>query len=141
MDPLLLSADDRQRAPKSGFRAREFWRLLALTRPYRRSLILGLLATVAFAGLHIGLSVSIIQAVAMGVPVIASTCVAPQGLMGAIRVCGPNREELREALRSVLALSDESRHAIGEKARTVGRAVFDWSVLAEQYAQLYTETA
>jgi subfamily B ATP-binding cassette protein MsbA len=57
MDPLLISADDRQRAPQSGFRAREFWRLLTLTRPYRRSLIVGLLATVAFAGLHtVGIS-------------------------------------------------------------------------------------
>ena len=57
MDPLLLAADDRQRAPQSGFRAHEFWRLLALTRPYRRSLIVGLLATVAFAGLHtVGIS-------------------------------------------------------------------------------------
>ena len=82
--------------------------------------------------LHIGPSVSIMQAVAMGVPVIASTCVAPPGLEGAIRVCGPNREELRGALRSVLTLSDESRRDMGEKARTIGSAVFDWSVLAEQ---------
>jgi glycosyltransferase involved in cell wall biosynthesis len=91
--------------------------------------------------LHIGLPVSIMQAVAMGVPVIASTCVAPPGLDGAIRVCGPHREELREALRSVLKLSDEFRRVVGEKARTVGRAVFDWSVLADQYAQLYRELA
>lgn len=57
MDPLLLSADDRQRAPKSGFRTREFWRLVALIKPYRRSLIAGLVATIAFAGLHtVGIS-------------------------------------------------------------------------------------
>jgi hypothetical protein len=30
---------------------------------------------------------------------------------------------------------------MGEEARTVGRAVFDWSVLADQYAQLYRELA
>ncbi len=89
--------------------------------------------------LHIGLPVSIMQAVAMGVPVIASTCVAPPGLDGAIRVCGPHREELRETLRSVLKLSDESRRAMGERARIVGRAAFDWSVLADQYAQLYRD--
>ncbi len=91
--------------------------------------------------LHIGLPVSIMQAVATGVPVIASTCVAPPGLDGAIRVCGPHREELRETLRSVLKLSDESRRVMGENARTIGRAVFDWSVLADQYAQLYREMA
>src|SRR3990172_8570745 len=57
MDPLLLSADDSQRAPPARFRSREFWRLVALTRPYRRSLIAGLVATIAFAGLHtVGIS-------------------------------------------------------------------------------------
>jgi len=57
MDPLLIAADDRQRAPQTRFRTREFWRLLALTRPYRRFLIGGLLATVAFAALHtVGIS-------------------------------------------------------------------------------------
>ena len=57
MDPLLIAADDSQRAPQGRFRRREFWRLVALTRPYRRSLILGLVATIAFAGLHtVGIS-------------------------------------------------------------------------------------
>ncbi len=57
MDPLLISANDRHRAPKSGFRTREFWRLVALVKPYRRSLIGGLVATIAFAGLHtVGIS-------------------------------------------------------------------------------------
>lgn len=92
---------------------------------------------VASPGLHIGLPVSIMQAVASGVPAIASSCTAPPGLDGAIQVCEPRREELREALRSVLRLPDESRRAMGKKARTLGRAVFDWSVLADQYVQLY----
>jgi len=57
MDPLLLSADDSQRAPPARFRSREFWRLVALTRPYRRALVAGLFATIAFAGLHtVGIS-------------------------------------------------------------------------------------
>jgi len=96
---------------------------------------------VASPGLHIGLSVSIMQAVASGVPVIASTCTAPPGLDGAIQVFTPRREELRETLRSVLRLPDEALRAMGEKARTVGRAVFDWSVIADQYAQLYKNIA
>jgi len=91
----------------------------------------------ASPGLHIGLPVSIMQAVASGVPAIASTCTTPPGLDGAIQVFAPRREELRETLRSVMRLPDESRRAMGEKARTVGRAVFDWSVLADQYVQLY----
>ncbi len=96
---------------------------------------------VASPGLHIGLPVSIMQAVASGVPAIASTCTAPPDFNGAIRVFAPRREELRETLRSVLSLPDESRRAMGEKARTVGRAVFDWSVLADQYARLYKSIA
>jgi poly(glycerol-phosphate) alpha-glucosyltransferase len=92
-------------------------------------------------GLHIGLPVSIMQAVASGVPAIASTCTAPPGLDGAIQVCEPRRVELREALGSVLRLSDESRRAMGEKTRAEGRAVFDWSVLADQYVQLYKNIA
>jgi glycosyltransferase involved in cell wall biosynthesis len=95
----------------------------------------------AAPGLHIGLPVSIMQAVAMGKPVIASTCVAPPGLDDAIRACPPRREELRETLRSVLKLSEESRRAMGQKGRTVARAVFDWSILGDQYARLYQDTA
>ena len=95
----------------------------------------------ASPGLHIGLPVSIMQAVASGVPVIASTCVAPPGLDGGIQVFEPRREALREALRSVLTLPDESRRAMAEMARTVGRSALDWSVLADQYALLYKDIA
>ncbi len=57
MDPHIVSPDDSQRAPPARFRSREFWRLVALTRPYRWSLIAGLVATIAFAGLHtVGIS-------------------------------------------------------------------------------------
>ncbi len=51
MDPLLITADDSQRAP-SGWRARDFWRLVRWTKPYRRYLAMGLCCTVLFAGLH-----------------------------------------------------------------------------------------
>jgi len=52
MEAAIISADDRQRAPDAGFRLFEFRRIVRLTWPYRRSLILGLVATVLFAGLH-----------------------------------------------------------------------------------------
>lgn len=91
----------------------------------------------ASPGLHTGVPVSIMQAVACGVPVIASTCTAPPGLDGAIQTFAPRREELREALRLVLKLPEESRRSMAERARTAGRAAFDWSVLADQYARLY----
>ncbi len=52
MDAVLITADDRHRAPKSGFKTRDFWRLVAFTRPYRARLAAGLLCTFAFAALH-----------------------------------------------------------------------------------------
>ncbi len=52
INPLLIAADDSKRAPTGKFRVREFMRIVALTRPYRRALVVGLILTVAFAGLH-----------------------------------------------------------------------------------------
>jgi len=50
-DPLLLNT--REPEPRPGrFSARDFARMLGLVRPHLRTLILGLLATVLFAGLH-----------------------------------------------------------------------------------------
>lgn len=112
----------------------------ASTLAEQKTLLAGA-SMLASPGLHTGVPVSIIQAIASGVPSIASTCVAPPGLDEAIPVFEPRREALRETLRSVLRLSDDARSAMGEKARTVGRAVFDWSVLADPYAQLYKSIA
>lgn len=52
INPLLITADESNRAPQTKFRRREFFRIVALTKPYRRSLVLGLIFTVFFAGLH-----------------------------------------------------------------------------------------
>lgn len=52
INPLLIAADEGKRAPTGKFRVREFFRIVALTRPYRKNLIIGLILTVAFAGLH-----------------------------------------------------------------------------------------
>ncbi len=52
MNPQQIAADDTQRAPRGRISVREFARVLALTRPYRKQLFLGILASVAFAGLQ-----------------------------------------------------------------------------------------
>jgi hypothetical protein len=52
MDPMLINIDDTQRAPGRRFNTREFWRLVAMAKPYRRYLVVGLLCTVFFAGLQ-----------------------------------------------------------------------------------------
>jgi glycosyltransferase involved in cell wall biosynthesis len=91
----------------------------------------------AATSLHVRSPVSLMQAVAAGVPVIATHHVAPATLDGAIRICGPSRQEIKEALHSVLMLSDDERAAMARKARDAGRKMFDWPILAEKYVQLY----
>lgn len=52
INPLLITADEENRAPKGAFRRREFFRIVALTKPYRRTLIIGLVFSILFAALH-----------------------------------------------------------------------------------------
>ncbi len=94
-------------------------------------------AVVAAPSLHVRFEASILQAVAAGLLVVASTCVAPAGLDAAMRTCAPNRDALRKTLRAVLELSDEERAQSAAEARTLGRRVFDWSVLVDRYVELY----
>ena len=47
-----VPSSDSSAAGKARFQPRAFWRMLGLTWGYRRTLILGLLCTTAFAGLH-----------------------------------------------------------------------------------------
>jgi glycosyltransferase involved in cell wall biosynthesis len=84
-------------------------------------------------------SLSIMQAAASGVPVVATTCVAPPGLNGAIRVCEPRRDDLRAALQSLLSLPPVARAAAGQQLRSAARAVLDWSVLAPRWAEMYRQ--
>lgn len=83
--------------------------------------------------------VSVQQAVAAGVPVLTSDNVLPPGIEGGVRVCSPNRDNLREALRSLINLSDQERAVIASKARDLGKAAFDWDVLAPKYVRLYSD--
>jgi glycosyltransferase involved in cell wall biosynthesis len=95
-------------------------------------------ATVLAApSLQVRCPVSVLQAVAAGVPVLASSYVTPGGLEDVIRVCGTSRQDLKAALRWVVSLSDSDRIEFGRRAGEVGRAAFDWSVLVEEYIRLY----
>jgi len=94
-------------------------------------------AVLATPSLHIRCPVSIIQALAAGVPVVASKLAVPDGLDGAMRVCEPNRAALKEAMRSVLKLSDDDRAAEAQRSRDIARSIFDWSVLTDVYVRLY----
>jgi len=80
---------------------------------------------------------SIMQALASGVPVVATEPVAPDGVGDAMVVCRPSRDEWRESLRTVLTMSDDQRRALGKRGLAWIRAQADWSVLVDRYVALY----
>ena len=91
--------------------------------------------------LHMRCGVSVMQAVAAGVPAMATRCVTPTTQDDIVRVCAPTRGDMKLALRALLKLSDDQRGVLAERARKEARKLFDWSVLAERYASLYSNVA
>ena len=59
VNPKLVDADKRHRAKETNFSLREFGRILTFVWPFRKKLVMGLIATVIFAALH---TVSIVAA-------------------------------------------------------------------------------
>lgn len=98
---------------------------------------LGRASVLAGVGLQVGPPGSILQALATGVPVLASDRVAPPAVDGAVRVCAPVRSQLKEALRSMLTVPCEELTARGVRARATAAALFDWPVLVDRYVRLY----
>jgi len=92
---------------------------------------------VAAPSLQVRCPVSVLQAIAAGVPVVATDRVAPPGFNGAIEVCAPDREGLKRALHSLLTCTDEERAARAERARATAHAAFDWPVLVDSYVTFY----
>ena len=111
------------------------------TDPDAQRLWLSRASILAAPSLHIRCPISLLQAVAAGVPVIASRFLAPACLQDSIRVCEPTRYDVAAALRYMFGLSDEQRIAQGQRARKVVRESFDWSVLVDQYVPLYESVA
>lgn len=91
--------------------------------------------------LNIGCPVPVVQAMATGVPVLATDCVVPDGLNGAVRTVSPRRTDIKEALRGLMRLTDEERSALAAGNRELVRSRFDWRVLVDRYADLYTSVA
>lgn len=87
--------------------------------------------------LRISPAVSIMQALDAGVPVVATRNAAPPGLAGDLRVCEANRIELGTAMRAMMGLSIAQRSECAASASGKARLMFDWSVLAPRYAELY----
>ena len=91
----------------------------------------------AAVSLRTSTGVSIMQAAASGVPVLASNCAAPDGLDGAIHLCEPQRAAIRDGLRAVLTLPEAQHTEIARGAREAARKQYDWSVLIDRYVELY----
>jgi len=91
----------------------------------------------AAPSLHVSLAVSIMQALDAGVPVVATRLAAPPGLNGSLFECGATRAEFRHALQSAMQMSPAPRNEKTAAARETARSLFDWSVLAPKYAELY----
>ncbi len=98
-------------------------------------------SVVATTSLQVRIPVSTMQAVAAGVPVIASAPGTAPGLEKVVHLCTPNRENLRNALQALFRLSDDERTQLGDRAREVGRSLFDWPALVGQYVELYRNLA
>lgn len=89
------------------------------------------------ASLGIRPPVSVLQAIATGVPVVATDLVAPDEVREVVQVCNPDRAGLRDALRTVMRMSDAQRTERAKLARSRAAATLDWSVLAPKYVEQY----
>ncbi len=86
-----------------------------------------------------GLSMSILEALAAGLPVLISeACNLPEvESSGAGAVVEPHRGDIARALKKLVAGGDEALKAMGEKGRQLARERFDWAVLTPQYQAMY----
>ena len=74
MDPFLIDADDRHRAPGASLRSPQFRRMVRRVGPHRRFMVIGLVASVIYGALH---SMSIVAVL----PVL-KVMLSPEGFHG-----------------------------------------------------------
>lgn len=90
-----------------------------------------------------GLSMSILEALAAGLPmVISDGCNMPEvEAAGAGRIVSSTRHEIAAALRGMVTMDDAELAAMGGKGRQLVRERFDWKVLIPRYRQMYTSVS
>ncbi|NUQ46996.1 MAG: glycosyltransferase [Phycisphaerae bacterium] len=90
-----------------------------------------------------GLSMSILEAAAAGVPLLISpACNLPEvAARGAGLIVDPDRRSIASGLRRLLELDEPRRAAMGEAARALVRERFSWEALLPRYAAWYTSIA
>ena len=77
------------------------------------------------------------QAVAQGVPAVATDCVACTGMSAVVPTCPPMRDAFRETLRAAMQSSLTERPAIARRYADFAKSGLDWSALAPRFAELY----
>lgn len=91
----------------------------------------------ATPSLSVRIPVSVMQASAAGVPVLASPHAVPAGGESATMVCEPTREGLRAGLHAALSLSETDRAARRSHAARLARERYDWSGAVAPFVALY----
>lgn len=86
-----------------------------------------------------GLSLSILEAMAAGVPVLISpACNMPEvASHGAGRIVEPERTAIATALKQLFSLSPAELTSMGTRGRDLARNRFDWSKILPQYRRMY----
>jgi glycosyltransferase involved in cell wall biosynthesis len=90
-----------------------------------------------------GLSMSIIEALACGLPALISTaCNMPEvESINAGRVVPSTRADIATALRGLVGMGDQALSAMGRSGRKLVRQRFDWKVLIPKYLEMYRNVA
>jgi glycosyltransferase involved in cell wall biosynthesis len=109
--------------------------------PRQQNELLVRATAVVSPSLHPRCPVAVMQALAMGIPVIGTSACAVSGVNGAMQTCTPSREGIRSALRQLV----ESQSSHGMQARpgiqkTVASEI-DWSERGGAFLKLYSEIA
>ncbi|MFO0973011.1 MAG: glycosyltransferase [Phycisphaerae bacterium] len=109
-----------------------------LDRPQLRS-ALGRAELFVQPSLSEGLSISILEALAAGRPVLISpACNLPEvAEFGAGRVVEPRRRAIAAALHELVALGPAEWSAMGAAARRLIAERFDWRILLPRYVEMY----
>jgi glycosyltransferase involved in cell wall biosynthesis len=86
-----------------------------------------------------GLSMSILEALAAGVPVVISpACNMPEvAQRGAGRIVESDRRSISAALRQLVVMDDDELAELGRRGRELAQEKFDWSNLIPQYRAMY----
>ncbi len=94
-------------------------------------------AVVVAPALRTQCPVTVLQALAAGVPVVASNRGLCDELADRVNTCMTDRVGLRDALRPLIKLSGEELTTMGLTRREAALAVFDWQPLRSRYLALY----